>query len=139
MQEVLQESGLEQETSLINRVIKESVESAERSKQAMEDSVVENTVQALEEKEAMVEETIKAALGSLSEEASSELVQHELEAMGKAIVEMAESTIERTSSLKSSLADIAKEFAHVDIGRDTSKEELNAILARYPKTPDVKG
>jgi hypothetical protein len=47
---------------------------------------------------------------------------------------------ERGSRLTSSLAQIAQEFAHVDIGRDTSKEELNAILARYPKTSDeVKG
>jgi hypothetical protein len=47
--------------------------------------------------------------------------------------------MERTSGLTSSLAQIAQEYAHVEIGRDTSKQELNAILARYPKTPDVKG
>jgi hypothetical protein len=59
--------------------------------------------------------------------------------MSKAVIEMAENAMERASSLKSSLVDIAKEFAHIDIGRDTSKEELNAILARYPKSNDVKG
>jgi hypothetical protein len=47
--------------------------------------------------------------------------------------------MEKVSSLTSSLSNIAKEFAHIDIGRDTTKEELNAILARYPKTNDVKG
>ena len=77
--------------------------------------------------------------GSLAEEASSEIVQQELEAMRQAAVEMAENVVEKASSFISSLADIAKEYAHVDIGRDTSKEELNEILSRFPKTEDVKG
>jgi len=124
---------------LINRVIKESVDSAERAKKAMADSLVDFTKETLEETEEKVEETFKAALGSLAEEASSELVQQELEAMSQAVVEMAGEAVERASSLTSSLADIAKEFAHIDIGRDTSKEELNAILARYPKSEEVKG
>jgi len=139
MQEALKESDLDEEAGLINRVIKESVESAERTKQAMEDSIVDQTKETLEQVEEKVEQTIKAALGSLAEEASSELVQQELQAMSKAVVEMAENAMERASTLKSSLADIAKEFAHIDIGRDTSKEELNAILARFPKSNDVKG
>lgn len=139
MQEALTESGLEQEAGLINRVIKESVESAGRTKQAMADAVVDQTKKTLTETEEKIEETFKATLGSLAEEASSELVQQELEAMSKAVIEMAENVIERASSFTSSLADIAKEFAHIDIGRDTSKEELNAILMRFPKTNDIKG
>ena len=138
-QEALKEADLEEEASLINRVIKESADSAKRTKQAMEDAMVDHTREILEDAEEKVEEEFKAALGSLAEEASSELVQQELEAMSKAVIEMAENAMEKVSSLKSSLADIAKEYAHIDIGRDTSKEELNAILARYPKTSDVKG
>jgi len=138
-QEALKEADLDDEASLINRVVKESVDSAKRTKKAMEDSIVDQTRETLEETEEKVEETIKAALGSLAEEASSELVQQELEAMSKAVIEMAENAMERASSLKSSLSNIAKEFAHIDIGRDTSKEELNAILARYPISKDVKG
>jgi len=138
-QEALKDADLEEEANLINRVIKESADSAKRTRKAMEDAMVDYTRETLEDAEEKVEETFKAALGSLAEEASSELVQQELEAMSKAIVEMAENVIERASSLTSSLADIAKEFAHIDIGRDTSKEELNAILARYPKTSEVKG
>jgi len=138
-QEALKDADLEEEASLVNRVIKESADSAKRTRKAMEDAIVDYTRDVLEETEEGVEETIKATLGSLAEEASSELVQQELEAMSKAIVEMAGNAIERASSLTSSLADIAKEFAHIDIGRDTSKEELNAILARYPKTSEVKG
>jgi len=138
-QEALKEADLDEEASLINRVVKESVDSAKRTQQAMTDSMVEFTRETLEDAEEKVEETFKAALGSLAEEASSELVQQELEAMSKAVVEFAETAMEKASSLKSSLADIAKEFAHIDVGRDTSKEELNAILARYPKSNDVKG
>lgn len=139
MQEALQDSGLEQEASLINRVIKESVESADRTKQAMADAVVDQTKKSLQEGEKKVEETFKAVLGSLAEEASSELVQAELEAMSKAASEMAQTVISKATSMTSHLADIAKEFAHIDIGRDTTKEQLNAILTRYPKTNDVKG
>ena len=139
MQEALKDSDLEREASLVNRVIKESVESDERMKQGMRDSMVEMTRETLEDAEETVDETFKAALGSLAEEASSEIVQKELEAMSKAAVEMAENIVERASAFTSSLADIAEEYAHIEIGRDTSKEELNAILGRFPKTSDVKG
>ena len=139
MQEALKESDLEKEASLVNRVIKESVETDARMKQEMRDSVVELTHGTLVDAEGTMDETYKAALGSLAEEASSEIVQEELEAMRQAAVEMAENVVEKVSSLTSSLADIAKEYAHVNIGRDTSKEELNEILSRFPKTEDVKG
>ena len=138
-QEALKDNDLEEEANLVNRVLKESVESTERTKQAMSDSIVEYTRETLADAEEIVDETFKAALGSLAEEASSELVQQELEAMSKAAVEMVENVVEKASSFTTSLADIAKEYAHADIGRDTSKEELNAILSRFPKTEHVKG
>ena len=138
-QEALKEADLDEEASLITRVIKESTDSAKRTKQAMEDSMVEFTRETLEDSEQKVEETFQAALGSLAEEASSELVQQELAAMSKAVVDMAGKAMAGVSSLTSSLANIAQEFAHIDIGRDTTKEELNEILSRYPKTNDVKG
>ncbi len=139
MQEALKESDLDKEAGLINRVIKELVESDQRTKQAMADSLVDYTKETLEQAEEKNDETFNAALGSLAEEASSELVQQELEAMSKAAVEMAQNGIERASSFTSSLADIARDFAHIDIGRDTSKEELNTILSRYPKSNNIKG
>lgn len=143
MQEALKESDLEKEASLVNRVIKESVESAERSKQMMRDGIAGATTQIIEEAEQKIEQTFNAAIGTLIEEASSEVVQKELEAMSNAVTDTAENVVDRansfTSNLTSSLAQIAEEFAHVDVGRDTSKEELNAILARYPKTGEVKG
>lgn len=139
MQEALKESDFEKEASLVNKVIKESVESAERSKDMMRETLVEAAHEAIHEAEEKVEEVFKAAVGSLAEEASSELVQKELEAMGRAVSEAAENVMERVSGLKSSLTQIAQQYAHVDIGRDTTKEELNEILSLYPKTTDVKG
>jgi hypothetical protein len=138
-QEALKEADLEEEAGLVNRVIKESVESEARMKEALHDSIMEFARETLGEMEEGVQETFQAALGSLAEEASSEIVQQELEAMGKVVSEAAQTMTERASSLTSSLQQIAQEFAHVDIGRDTTKEELNAILARFPKTQDVKG
>jgi len=139
MQEVLRDNNLDKEASLVNQVIRESVESAERTQQAMRDELLSQAKVGLQKGEQQIEETFKATIGSLAEEASSKLVQQELEAMSKAVVETAENMLDRASAFKSSLAQIAEEFAHVEIGRDTSKEELNAILARYPKTNEVKG
>jgi hypothetical protein len=139
MQEALQEADLEREASLVNRVIKESVESAERTKEAMAEAVVVQTKQTLQDAEQQVTETFKATLGSLAEEASSELVQKELEAMSKAVTEAASNAIQSASSLTSTISDLVKEYAHIDLSRDTKKEDLNSFLARLPKTSDVKG
>lgn len=139
MQEALQEADLEQEASLINRVIRESVDSAQRAKVSMTDDLAEFSKEALQDTEKKIEETFKATLGSLAEEASSELVRQELEAMGKAVTEMAQAATQKVSSLSAHLAHLAREYSNVDISRHTTKEELNAILARYPKSSDVKG
>lgn len=138
-QEALKESDLEEEANLVNRVVKESADSARRTRKAMEDGMVEFTKDTLEDAEERIEETFKAALGTLAEEASSELVQQELDAMQQATLEMAAGIRERVSSLAGSLAEIADDFRNVDIGRDTDKEKLNTILSRFPKTSDLKG
>jgi hypothetical protein len=139
MQEALQESDLEEEAGLINRVINESLNSAERTKQAMADEIVEFTKGTLEENEQIIEETLEETLGSLAEEASSELVRQELEAMGKAVTNLAENAVEKVSTVSTSLADTIKELVHGEIGRDTPKEELNDFLVSLPKTKDVNG
>ena len=139
VQEALKESDLEKEASLVNRVIKESVESAERTKDVMRDGLAQATSQILDEAEQKIEETFNTVMGTLAEEASSDIVQKELDAMSKAVTSVSENVVERATTFSSSLTKIAQEFSHVEVGRDTSKEELNAILARYPKTSDVKG
>lgn len=138
-QEALKEADLEEEASLVNRVVKESVESEARMKQAMRDSIVEFTRDTLGEMEEAAQETVNAVLGSLAEEASSEIIQQELQAMGNAVLDVVESVKERAATLRGALQQSAQDFAHLEIGRDTSKEELNALLASLPKTQDVKG
>jgi conflict system pore-forming effector with SLATT domain len=140
MQEALRESDLEKEASLINQTIKDSVDSAERAKETLRQNVIETTQSFLTQTEQEFDQTTKAVFTSLAEEASSELVQKELEAMGKAITETAESVMGRVSSgFTASIAQVAEKFSNVNIGRDTPKEELNAILESLPKTNDVKG
>ncbi len=139
MQEALKEADLEEEASLVNQTIKESVESAERAKETMRDNLLETTHDIFGEMEQKVDETFQGVLGSLAEEASSEVVQQELAAMSKAVTDATQNVLEGASTFTSSLTQVAEEFANVDIGRDTSKEELNAILARFPKTKEVKG
>jgi flagellar biosynthesis/type III secretory pathway protein FliH len=139
MQEALQEADLEKEASLINQLVKESAESAERAKETMRQNILETSQEFLADTEQRFDETAKTVLGSLAEEASSEIVQKELEAMGQAITDAAENVMQRVSGFAAALAQSAQDYAHVNIGKDTDKEELNTILASLPKTNDVKG
>jgi hypothetical protein len=143
MQEALKDASLQQEAALVDKVIEESEQSAQRMKQAMQDELVGFTKETLGNVEQGVQQTFQGVLGSLAEEASSEVVQQELQAMGQAVVNAVSTTVDgmrdRASTMRSSLAEIVQDFAHVDVGKDTSQEELNTILARYPKTNELKG
>lgn len=132
MQEALKESDLDEEASLVTRVIKEARESDQRLKKSMEDSIVGLTREKLHKSEEKLSETFDTALHTLVEEASSDLVQAELAAMQNAISE-------KFSNLTSELKDIAEEFSGVDIGRDTPPSVLNNLLSRYPKSQEAKG
>ncbi|MBK6791144.1 MAG: SLATT domain-containing protein [Anaerolineales bacterium] len=136
MQEALKEADLEEEASLVNRVIKEARESDRRLKKNMQDAVYEVTSDALRETEETLTETFEAALATLAEEASSEIVQAELAAMKEAIQEFAENAFQ---SLSSSLKEIAEEYKDVDVSENTPRDVLNNLLSRYPKTSEVKG
>jgi hypothetical protein len=131
MQEVLAQETLE-EAEMVNDVLKKAVETDAAFKKHMRDSVVSYTSKSMDEARETLEEHFDETLGSLAEEASSELVQQELAAMGQAISA-------RVTKLSDSLKQIAEEFADVDIGRDTPKEVLNDLLSRYPTNEDVKG
>jgi hypothetical protein len=139
MQEALKDAGLDEEASLVNRVIQESVESDKRSKEAMRNSLVDYTKETLGEVEANTEQSFQSALGTLGDDASSELVQQELAAMGEAVKETFENVRERASAFTERLAEIRDEFRDVKIDKDISTEDLNTILARYPSTGEVKG
>jgi hypothetical protein len=139
MQETLQEADLEREAILINQVIQESVESAERAKETLRENILETHREFLADTEVKLDQAAKAVLGTLAEEASSEIVQKELDAMSSAVTEKGRKMIARASSFLSSITEVKEEFKDVEITKDTSTEELNTILARYPTTPDVKG
>jgi len=138
MQEALRDSDLDEEASLVNRVIKEQRDSDLRLKQGMRDAIGDFARDSMLETEETLTETFKSALGTLSEEASSELVQAELADMQRAIREAAKNIAERTS-LSSSLQAIQAEFDGVEIGSNTPVSVLNDLMSRLPKTTDAKG
>ena len=139
MQDALREADLEKDAALINRVIQESAESTERAKEKMHENIIETYQGFLAETEQKLDETSRTVLATLAEEASSEIVQKELDAMQEAITEKIENVMERASTFVASIAQVREEFQHVEVGENTTMEELNTILERYPKTNDVKG
>ena len=139
MQEALRESDLEKDAALINQVIKESADSAERAKEKMNENIIATYEGFLAESELRMDQTAKSVLGTLAEEASSEIVQRELDEMSKAIIETVGNLGERASSFVASIAQVREEFKHVEVSKDTTVEDLNAILDRYPKSNEVKG
>jgi hypothetical protein len=139
MQEALREADLEKDAAFINQIIKESADSAERAKEKMHENIIETHQGALAETEQSFDATAQTVVGGLAEEASSEIVQQELAAMGQAISEKFEDVRERASTFVASIAQVKEEFAHVEVSKDTPTEELNDILSRYPTTNEVKG
>ncbi len=140
-QEVVQESQkeIQEKAKLAEDLLAKAQETTKAAEKEVREAVYDAASQAMDTgAEKMVEE-FKATLGTLAEEASSELVQQELEAMRNAITDVVESVVGDRSSLFTSLAKIAEQFSNTDVGRDTTKEELNLILAEYPKTGEVKG
>jgi hypothetical protein len=138
MQEALKESDLEQEASLINRVIQEQRDSDRRFKQSMEDAIVDQTTTSMKDTEKELGDKFKETLGTLAEEASSALVQAELAAMGSAIQNTMQNIAEHLG-LSSSLKAISDEFEGVEIDGNTPMSVLNDLISRYPKTIDAKG
>ncbi|MBC7876987.1 MAG: SLATT domain-containing protein [Anaerolineales bacterium] len=138
MQEALRDSDLEEEASLINRVIKEQRESDQRFKNEIANAVVDHTRDSMIESEEKLIETYKSTLGTLAAEASSELVQAEIAAMRDAVHDVVENLAERLG-MSSSLKTIEEEFDGVEITSSTPMSVLNDLMSRYPKTTDVKG
>jgi hypothetical protein len=138
MQEALADDSLEREASLVNRVIKEAVETDQRFKKALEDSLVDAATESMGIAEEKLTKTFQETLGTLAEEASSELVQAELAAMGQAISDGLQA-IAQATGVADKLKEIADEFAGVEIGSDTPTSVLNDLMSRYPKSGEVKG
>jgi hypothetical protein len=139
MQEALKEADLEKDAALITEVIEEAAASAQRAKEKMHENIIETHEGFLLASEQNIDQAAKKVLGTLAEEASSEIVQKELEAMGQAVAETIQDVKERASTFVASITQVREEFKHVEVTKDTTMEELNTILDRYPKTNEVKG
>ncbi|MBP8164792.1 MAG: hypothetical protein KAX86_05095, partial [Anaerolineales bacterium] len=83
-------------------------------------------------------ETFRETLGSLAEEASSELVQAELAAMQEALEEAVENFTEKLG-LSSTMQSIEEDYKGVTVDANVPMKVLNEILARNPKTGEIKG
>lgn len=138
MQEALQESNLDEEARLINRIIDEQRHADRRLKQSFEDSIVDMVSEKLDEGQESLSETFEDALINLAEEASSEIVQAELAAMKQAIQQFSDRMAEKVG-LATKLEEIAEEYQEVEIDKDTPREVINQLLSLYPKTDEVKG
>lgn len=138
MQEALKESNLDEEASLINRVIQSQDASDKSTKKNREDSIIRFTEQKMEDASKKLHETFEEALGSLAEEASSDIVQAELQAMRDAIEEFSDRIAEKIG-LSSSLKSIAEDYEEVEISGTTPRSVLNDLFSRYPKSNEVKG
>ncbi|HCK65165.1 MAG TPA: hypothetical protein DHW49_02775 [Anaerolineae bacterium] len=138
MQEALQESNLDEEARLINRIIDEQRDADRRLKQSFEDSIVGMVTEKLDEGHETLRETFEEALNNLAEEASSEIVQAELAAMREALQEFTERIAEKLG-LSTSLETIAEDYREVEISGQTPQGVLNNLLSRYPKTNEIKG
>lgn len=138
MQEALRDSDLEEEASLINRVIKEQRDSDRRFREGIVNAVGDFARDKLLETEETLTDNFKSTLGTLAEEASSEVVQAELAAMREAIQETLENVAERLG-LSNVLEALKDEFDGVEISGNTPPTVLNDLMSRYPKTTDAKG
>jgi DNA-binding transcriptional MerR regulator len=143
MQEALRDHSFEEDANLVNNIVTKLDQQAQQTKQAMADHVDQVAGKILEEGGQRVEQTFQTTANTLADEFMSEVVQKELDSMSQAVTQAAGNLIERasagTSSLNSILPHIAQAHSDVEVGRDTSKEELNQILASLPKTGELKG
>ena len=138
MQEALRDSSLDEEANLINRVIQEQRESDRQMRKQREDGIVDQTTETMDNVTEDLSEQFEEILGTLSEEASSDVVQAELAAMHEAIQEFTEKMALRFG-LSNSLDEIKEEYKEVEVSSNTPRGVLNNLLERYPKNNEVKG
>lgn len=142
MQEVLTIETIE-EAELINDMLKKAIKTDASLKKHTRDSVFSSESESMDDAREPLEDHFDQNLGSLAEEASSELVQQELAAIGQAADSAASYAVDaigvRATGLSDSLKNITNEYKDVDIGRNTPKEVLNELLSTYPTTKDIRG
>lgn len=134
MQEAL--PGAEDDDSiLVNEVVRMSLEESERMKREMRESLMEEGQETLKEVSERVVETFDEGVGTLAEDFESEEVQKELDYLGDRV----QAAVAQASTFAGKLEVIAYEFAGIDVTKETDKETLNAILSAYPPSGEIKG
>lgn len=138
MQEALQDSNLDEEAKLINNVIQRQREADARFRQELADSIVHQTTESMGKVTDDLSDQFEEILGTLAEEASSDVVQAELAAMRDALQNFSEQITQRFG-VSNSLEEVKEEFKDVEVSSNTPRAVLNDLLSRYPKTSEVKG
>lgn len=138
MQDALVDAALE-EADLVDDVLQRAVASDKRLKQRMRESIVGYTDQTLDKAEETLSERFDEALGTIVEEASSELVQQELAAMAEATGTAVSNMVSRFSKLRAAMNEIAEDYEDTAFNQDSSVSEVHRILQRFPTTGELKG
>lgn len=138
MQEALKDTSLDEEARLIREVIQKQKDTDERFRKELTDSIVGQASESMDNVTENLSEQFEEILGTLAEEASSDVVQAELAAMREAIHEFAEKIAQRFG-LSNSLDEIKEDYKEVEVSSNTPRGVLNNLLERYPKNSEVKG
>jgi len=138
MQDALADAALE-EADLVDDVLKRAVESDKRIKRKMRESIVGYMDETLDKAEDTISDNFDEALGTIVEEASSDIVQQELAAMGEATSTAVSNAVNRFSKLRATMDEIADDYREVELDQDSSISDVHKILQRFPTTGDVKG
>ncbi|MGE5378784.1 MAG: SLATT domain-containing protein [Bacteroidota bacterium] len=138
MQDLLKGNNLDEESKLVNEGIDKLVATNQATIKTMQEATIQVVNDAADSGGEMVSDSYQATLDSLKED-GSELLQKQLDSASQAVAQAADNLVARMPTLSSVVGQIAQDYSHVDVGRDTSKEQLNEILARYPKTGELKG
>jgi len=138
MQEALRDSSLDKEAELIKNVIQKQRDADERFHKTLTDSIVDQTTESMDKVTGDLSDQFEEILGTLAEEASSDVVQAELAAMREALQNFGERIAQRFG-LSNSLEEIKEEYKEVEVSSETPRGVLNDLLARYPTNSEVKG
>lgn len=138
MQDVLKDNNLDEQAKLAKTSSEEAVLTYETTTKSVQESTIQVVRETVGNAGEMVEASYQATLDTLQEE-GTELLQKQLDAASQTITEAADNFVERVPTLSTALTQIAQDYSDLEVGPDTSKEQLNEILSRYPKTGDLKG
>ena len=138
MQDVLKDNNLEEQAKIAIEGTDKMVSTYQETTRSIQERTIQMAGQTADDARDIIEGSYQETLDSLQQD-GSELLQKQLDSASQAVLDAAENLVARVPTLTSVLGQIAQDYSHVEVGRDTSKEQLNEILARYPKTGELKG